>query len=205
MGQDQELIKLHRQWISDPDDHELLARLRALKERMGIRPELFFIYRHPSELLGKRVIRLKASSILGWFQSLWPKIAKLGDELDGWDFVCDLFNGEVQDFSAFIDVIYEDSLRAPKTWRGLGRQLRDQLPVEDSKEHIRMSEESFRVLTVDSGDVDSCYSFVTQSQAEDGPDRLSYLLYEDMKLPQSYDLKGSFKSPRRLKQALPGR
>ena len=76
-----DLGALERQLAANPGDVLLQEQYDRARERLGLAPEMiYFVYRHPHVPMSKRVVTLRAKSILDWFQWLWREVDRLGSD-----------------------------------------------------------------------------------------------------------------------------
>ncbi len=161
---------------------------------------IWFVYRSRREgPLSKRVRRLKASSILSWFQAA---IEEARTSLTPAD-VGKAELGEVHGLGAFFEACKEHSLHTPKTMSAVGKLLREHLHVEEGHDdNIRTDEHSVRVLTSDDEHEHAYFFFDDEAVTRSG-DTLAYLLHDEPRLPDG-DIMGAFKPPAAVGALTPG-
>jgi hypothetical protein len=138
---------------------------------------IWFVYRtHYEGPLSKRIRKLKAPSVLAWFQ----KAIKTGGE--GVD---KELGGHVYGF----DSLFEEEHPVPKTVAALRALLDEHLYSEGD---IRVDAHSVRVKT-DDDEVDLAYFFLDDAAVKK-KDRVAWLLHEKPKLPAAIG-KGKYKPP----------
>lgn len=188
MAQD-DLGALERKLAANPGDLLLQEQYDRARERLGLAPEIiYFVYRHPHVPFGKRVVTLRAKSILEWFQWLWREVDRLGPEQSDFELFERLLKGDVYTFENIYIDIHENSKPYPEYLGDLKGLLASVYHNE-----IRASEHAVRVLS-DDDDYDLCYSFFSAQCARKYPERVAYLLHEEVALPTDWTV-GSFKEP----------
>ncbi len=113
------------------------------------KPLVYFFYRTPYEdLLSRRRIKLRASSILEWFQQGWDQATQSDNDL--YDWVSDECGGRVYGLSSIFEAAREKKLDRPLTWEQLYDLLSKHLHVQGhASECIQMDAHSLRVKTDD--------------------------------------------------------
>jgi hypothetical protein len=150
---------------------------------------IWFVYRtHYEGVLSKRVRRLKAPSVLAWFQRKLgeaKKSAKPGDIANA------ELGGRVYGLDTIFRAAKKEKLDPPKTIAALRDMLEEHLYVEGE---IELDAHTLRVST-DDDEVGLAYFFFDDAAAKKGASRVAYLLHEDAKLPPAKGTGGKFKSP----------
>lgn len=160
---------------------------------------VWFVYRsHYEGPLSRRIRRLDAPSVLGWFVQRMQDAA--ASDKPGEVYLEDL-GGHVYGLGTIFEAVKEHGLRAPKSMTELETMLRDHLYVEGGRENLRVDERSIRVLT-DDDEVSLAYFFFDDEVALEGPERVAWLLHETPKLPEA-DREGTFVPPFAPKAILP--
>ncbi|MRG93640.1 hypothetical protein [Polyangium spumosum] len=166
---------------------------------MSEAPGIWFVYRsHYEGPLSRRVRRLDAPSVLAWFSRMLADAKKAEDP--GSVYEAEL-GGYVYGFGTVFDAAKERGLVAPKSTAELEKILRAHLYVEGGPENTRIDEHSLRVLT-DDDEVSLAYFFFDDEVARTQPERVSWLLHEEPKLPEG-DADGPFTPPFEPPQMLP--
>jgi hypothetical protein len=146
-----------------------------------------FVYRsHYEGLLSKHLVRFPDdSSVLAWFQRVWPAAREAADVHD---FLEEMLGGSVYGFSTIFEAAREHKLPPPRSLKGLKALLDKHLYVEGD---LRLDARSLRVLT-DDDEVNLAYFFFDDAA---DPDRVAYLLQPDFPLPHGAARAASFVSP----------
>jgi hypothetical protein len=161
---------------------------------------IWFVYRsHYDGPLSKRVRRLKASSVLGWFQEKFEVARTAGEPRKVADHE---LGGYVYGFGTIFEAVKQHGLPCPRSVPALAKLLRKHLYVEGGRDHIRLDEHTLRVLT-DDDEVQLAYFFFDDHAARAHPDRVAYLLTEDPRLPDGKG-SGTFVPPVKPDALLPG-
>ncbi len=167
---------------------------------MSEKPGIWFVYRsHYEGPLSRRVRRIEAPSIVAWFRERFQdaRVAEAPHDVGEAD-----LGGYVYGFGTIFEAVKEHKLVAPTTMSGLEKLLQEHLYVEGGRENIRVSNHTLRVTT-DDDEVHLAYFFFDDEAVAKYPDRLSYLLLEDPKLPDG-EAEGAFEPPFELDPLLPG-
>jgi hypothetical protein len=150
---------------------------------------IWFVYRtHYEGVLSKRVRRVKAPSVLAWFQRKLveaKKSAKPGNVANA------ELGGRVYGLGTIFEAAKKEKLDPPKTIASLRAMLEEHLYVEGS---IHLDAHTLRVST-DDDEVALAYFFFDDTAAKRNAARIAYLLHEDAKLPPAKGKGGKFKSP----------
>ncbi|MDC0743827.1 hypothetical protein [Polyangium mundeleinium] len=166
---------------------------------MSEAPGIWFVYRsHYEGPLSRLVRRLDAPSILAWFSQKMSDAKKAEDPSRIYE---DELGGYVYGFGTVFEAVKEHGLIAPKSTAELEKILRKHLYVEGDAGHIRIDEHSLRVLT-DDDEVELAYFFFDDEVVRKQPERVSFLLQEEPKLPEG-DADGSFTPPFEPEPVLP--
>ncbi len=105
------------------------------------KPSVYLFYRTPyAGLLSRRLIKLRASSILEWFQQGWDQAMESDNDLNDW--VRDECGGDVYGLESIFEKARERNLDRPQTWQHLNVEGR-------ASEYIKMDAQSLRVKTDD--------------------------------------------------------
>jgi hypothetical protein len=138
---------------------------------------IWFVYRtHYEGPLSKRVKKLKAPSVLAWFQKAIKQKGKGAEKELG---------GHVYGF----DSLFEEAHEVPKSVAALRDLLEEHLYSEGD---IRVDAHSVRVST-DDDEVDLAYFFLDEAAVKK-KDRVAWLLHDSPKLPTTIG-KGKYKPP----------
>ncbi|MDI3291478.1 hypothetical protein [Polyangium sp. 15x6] len=166
---------------------------------MSEAPGIWFVYRsHYEGPLSRRVRRLDAPSILAWFSGKMAEAKKAEEPGSLYE---EELGGYVYGFSSVFEAVKEHGLMAPKSTAQLEQILREFLYVEGGPGNTRVDEHSLRVLT-DDDEVMLAYFFFDDEVARKQPERVSWLLHEEPKLPEG-DADGPFTPPFAPKLVLP--
>jgi hypothetical protein len=146
------------------------------------------VYRnHYAGPLSKHIVRFPDdSSVLGWFQRLWP-LAQAAP--DAHDLIEAQLGGRVYGFATIFEAAREHKLPPPRSLKALKALLDKHLYVEGE---VRLDAHSLRALT-DDDEVNLAYFFFDEVAAE--PERVAYLLQPDFPLPHGAARAASFTSP----------
>lgn len=196
MDKDKELSTLERKLAANPTDISLQEKYDRARERLGLSPEIIhFVYRHRDEPLGKRVVTLRAKSILHWFQWLWGEVTNYKSKGKEHEFDDKYLGGDVYSFAGIPLGIRESSLPCPKSVEDVERLLE-----YTYNEEVRVNEHTARVLS-DDDEVDLCYYFFSAEYALKNPERVTYLLHSDTTLPTNW-IRGSYEMPSAVDPAI---
>ncbi|MDI1435029.1 hypothetical protein [Polyangium sorediatum] len=166
---------------------------------MSEAPGIWFVYRsHDEGPLSRRVRRLDAPSILAWFSEKMSDAKKAEDPQSVYEAE---LGGYVYGFGTVFEAVKEHGLLAPKSTAELEKILRKHLYVEGDAGHLRIDAHSLRVLT-DDDEVELAYFFFDDEIARTQPERVSFLLHEEPKLPEG-DADGPFTPPFEPEPVLP--
>lgn len=150
---------------------------------------IWFVYRsHYEGVLGKRVRRLKAPSVLAWFQkklALAKKSSKPGTVADA------ELGGAPYGFGTLFEAAKKENLAPPKTIAALRDMLDEHLYVEGS---VHLDAHTLRVST-DDDEVGLAYFFFDDVAAKKNAARIAWLLHDEPTLPPTKGKPGKFKSP----------
>lgn len=148
---------------------------------------IWFVYRsHYEGPLSRRVRRLRADSLLGWFQARVAEAHGAKSEDEAHRIGQDELGGYVYGFGTYFKAAREERLKPPGSVSALKRQLRAHLYVEgDAEECIRLDGEGhgLRVRT-DDDEVQLAYYFFDDEAVAAHPDRLAWLLHQEPSLPE---------------------
>lgn len=148
---------------------------------------IWFVYRsHYEGPLSRRVRRLRAGSLLQWFQARVTEAHGAKSEDEARRISQDELGGSVYGFGTYFEAARKERLTPPGSASTLKRQLRAHLYVEgDAEECIRIDGEghSLRVRT-DDDEVQLAYYFFDDEAVAASPDRLSWLLHQEPRLPE---------------------
>jgi hypothetical protein len=152
---------------------------------------LRFVYRsHYEGPLSRRVRTLASSpSIVAWFGRYLERARHEPDVLA--EVEADL-GGRVYGLASLFEAARTHKLKVSTT-ADLRRVLRKHLYVEGGPEAIQLDAHSLRVRTNDD-EVALAYFFFDDHVVAKSPDRLAYLLHEELRLPPG-DADGGFESP----------
>ena len=166
---------------------------------MSEAPGIWFVYRsHYEGPLSRLVRRLDAPSILAWFARTMIAAKTAEDPSRVYE---DELGGYVYGFGTVFEAVKEHGLVAPKSTAELEKILRKHLYVEGDAGHLRIDEHSLRVLT-DDDEVELAYFFFDDEVVRKQPERVSFLLQEEPKLPEG-DADGPFTPPFEPEPVLP--
>ncbi len=170
--------------VEPPTDDALPTRQR-LSTRVPPRPKdvapgLHFVFRrHLEGPMGKRVRRIRATSVLDWFQMAWQE-APRSEDPETW--VAEVFGGPVPGLASLFQDVADEALDVPLLWEELEEVLQDHLYVSGGSDDIRVSAHTLRVKTADD-DVETSYFLFDEQYAKAHPERCAYLLHESWPLP----------------------
>lgn len=143
-------------------------------------PALHFVFRrHLEGPMGKRVRRIRATSVLEWFQMAWQEVPRSEDP-EGW--IAEVFGGPVPGMTSLFQDVVDEGLDAPLLWEELEEILQNHLYVSGGSDDIRVSAHTLRVNTADD-DVETSYFLFDETYAKANPDRCAYLLHDTWPLP----------------------
>ena len=141
---------------------------------------IWFVYRSPHVgPLGKRVRRVAAPSVLGWFQAMIEEARvsaapeRIADAALG---------GPVHGLGALFEAAKKHSLHTPKTTGTLTKLLHEHLHVEGGTDSVRLDAHALRVFTNDA-DTELAWFFFDDEALRKSPRTLAYLLHDETKLP----------------------
>ena len=166
---------------------------------MSEAPGIWFVYRsHYEGPLSRRVRRLDAPSVLAWFARTMAEAKKAAEP--GGIYEAEL-GGYVYGFGTVFEAMKQHGLEVPTSTAELEKILRAHLYVEGGPEHTRLDDHALRVLT-DDDEVSLAYFFFDDEVARTQPERVSWLLHEEPRLPEG-DADGPFKPPFEPEPILP--
>lgn len=160
------------------------------------RPGIWFVYRsHYEGPLSRRIRRLEDPSILAWFTRLMTD-ARTADKPD------ELYEKEVGGYvyglGTIFEAVQEHSLKAPRDLEHLNKLLKKHLYVEGE---FRLDEHTLRVVT-DDDEVGLAYFFFDDEAAKANPDRVAWLLHDELHLPDG-EADGPYAPPFKFEEILP--
>lgn len=159
---------------------------------------IFLVYRAPYEgVNSKRVVKLKAISILEWFQNGWDAI----NNMNPTDWIKSECDGDIHDLSLFFNKMKQENLPKPNDWNQLADYLHQYLPLEH-KERIAQDEHSLRFMS-DDDEVSIAVYFFDTYMVEKYPNKTSYLLYDRFELPVKSKEVNSFTHNEKSRELFP--
>jgi hypothetical protein len=160
---------------------------------------LWFVYRsHYEGPLSKHVRRLEAPSLLEWFRGL---IRQARDASDPRKLAEEVLGVYVYGFGSFVKAAKEKRFALPRSTGELRSLLEKHLYVEGGRDNIRLDSHTLRVLT-DDDEVSLAYFFFDDHAERKHPDRVTYLLIDDPRLPDG-EVEDAFESPVETAELLP--
>ena len=163
---------------------------------MNDRPGIWFVYRsHYEGPLSRRIRRLEDPSILAWFTRMMNK-ARTADKPD--ELYHEELGGSVYGLGTIFEATQENSLKAPRDLEHLQKMLKKHLYVEGE---FRLDEHSLRVET-DDDEVALAYFFFDDEIAKANPDRVAWLLHDQLSLPDG-ESEEPFKPPFQFEEIQP--
>lgn len=141
---------------------------------------IYLVYRHPGAgPLGKRVARLGADTILGWFQGAWARALASRDHADFDEWLLRELGGAVYGLGSLFSAAREHGILAPTSVGALGELLREHLYTEGD---IELDEHALRVQG-DDDEMGLAYYFFDEAYARANPDRVAFLVHDEPRLP----------------------
>jgi hypothetical protein len=159
-----------------------LGNMSPMTNTEGSGLGIYLTYRHPGAgPLGKRVARLGADTVLGWFQRAWARALAARDHAEFDEWLLPELGGAVYGLGSLFSAARQHGLGAPTSVETLGELLGEHLHTEGS---FYLDEHTLCVHG-DDDEMGLAYYFFDEAYARANPDRVAFLIHDEPRLPDS--------------------